>query len=132
MRWLAVILVVLLLGLQYRLWLGEGSLAQKTALERQVEEQGARIDVLAERNRILAEEVNGLKSGLDAIEERARTDLGMVKQDETFFLVVDSRVPERRDPPPLSLVEDDNVEDVVDSIPPPDLEPASAVPVPTP
>lgn len=132
MRWLVVILVVLLLGLQYRLWLGEGSLAQKTALERQVEEQGSRIDVLAERNRILAEEVNGLKSGLDAIEERARTDLGMVKQDETFFLVVDSRVPERRDPPPLSLVEDDNVEDVVDSIPPPDLEPATAVPVPTP
>jgi cell division protein FtsB len=129
MRWLVVILVVLLIGMQYRLWLGEGSLAQKTALERQVTEQGARIDVLAERNRILAEEVNGLKSGLDAIEERARTNLGMVKQDETFFLVVDSRVPARRDLP-LSLVEDDNVEDAVDSIPPADLEPASAEPPP--
>ena len=129
MRWLVGILVVLLLGLQYRLWLGEGSLAQKTGLERQVAEQAARIEVLAERNRVLAEEVAGLKSGLDAIEERARTDLGMVKQDETFFLVVDSNVPERRDAP-LPLVEDDNVEDVVDSIPPSDLEPATTEPAP--
>ena len=129
MRWLVTILVLLLVGLQYRLWLGEGSLAQKTGLERQVAEQAARIEVLAERNRVLAEEVAGLKSGLDAIEERARNDLGMVKQDETFFLVVDSNVPERRDPP-LSLTEDDNVEDVMDSIPPPDLEPATTEPAP--
>jgi len=134
MRWLVGILIVLLLGLQYRLWLGEGSLAQKTGLERQVAEQAARIEVLAERNRVLAEEVAGLKSGLDAIEERARTDLGMVKQDETFFLVVDSSVPERRDLP-LPLVEDDNVEgdhvdEVMDSIPPADLEPAATESVP--
>lgn len=134
MRWLVGILIVLLLGLQYRLWLGEGSLAQKTGLERQVAEQAARIEVLAERNRVLAEEVAGLNSGLDAIEERARTDLGMVKQDETFFLVVDSSVPERRDLP-LPLVEDDNVEgdhvdEVMDSIPPADLEPAATESVP--
>lgn len=129
MRWLVGVLLVLLIGLQYRLWLGEGSLAQKTALDRQVAEQAARIDMLAERNRVLAEEVAGLKSGLDAIEERARTDLGMIKQDETFFLVVDSNVPERRDSP-LPAAGDDGVEDVMDSIPPADLEPATSEPAP--
>ncbi len=124
MRWLVAILAVMLLGLQYRLWLGEGSLAQKANLERQVEEQIARNAELAERNRVLAEEVAGLKSGLEAIEERARADLGMIKQDETFFLVVDSRVPEPREFPTLRLTEDDNVEEVGESITPFDLEPA--------
>lgn len=122
MRWLMIILAVMLLGLQYRLWFGEGSLAQKAGLERQVEAQTARNEKLAERNRILTEEVIGLKSGFDAVEERARTDLGMIKEDETFFLVVDSQLGQRGKTPPSPRA--DNIEDdadaedeVADSIP---------------
>jgi len=103
MRWLVVTLAVLLLVLQYRLWFGEGSFAQKAGLERQ-------------------EEVAGLKSGLDAIEERARTDLGMIKQDETFFLVVDSRVKKREMTPSPQAesarrIERQREDDAADSIP---------------
>lgn len=119
MRWLVLVLVVVLLGLQYRLWFGEGSLAQKAGLEQQVAEQTARNERLAERNRVLAEEVTGLKSGLDAVEERARSDLGMIKEDETFFLVVDSELRQRREPaPPTPGPAGDGADDdVVDSIP---------------
>lgn len=122
MRWLVLTLAVLLLMLQYRLWFGEGSFAQKSGLERQVEEQAERNEVLVERNRVLMEEVEGLKSGLDAIEERARTDLGMIKQDETFFLVVDSRVKKREMAPSAQVesaqrVERQREDDAADSIP---------------
>lgn len=121
MRWLVVTLAVLLLVLQYRLWFGEGSFAQKEGLERQVQEQTERNEILAERNRVLMEEVTGLKSGLDAIEERARADLGMIKQDETFFLVVDSRVKKRELAPSpqaaAASMESLREEDAVDSIP---------------
>lgn len=123
MRWLVIILAVMLLGLQYRLWFGEGSFAQKAGLERQVQAQTARNEKLAERNRVLTEEVVGLKSGLDAVEERARTDLGMIKEDETFFLVVDSQLGQRGTPsaPPADSAgaerDADLEEEVVDSIP---------------
>lgn len=91
MRWIVGLLVLLLIGLQYRLWFGEGSLAQKTELERQLAEQRIRNEHLAERNHILAEQVAGLKSGLEAVEERARIDLGMIDEGETFYLVVEER-----------------------------------------
>jgi cell division protein FtsB len=91
MRWLIAVLVVLLLGLQYRLWIGEGSYAQRADLTRQLEQQKIRNARLEERNRILAEEVRALKSGTEAIEERARTDLGMVAEGETFYLVLEER-----------------------------------------
>ncbi len=94
MRWLIPILVVLLLGLQYRLWFGDNSLAHKTELTRKVEQQKARNKRLGERNRILAEEVEALRHEPDAIEERARAELGMIMEDERFFLVLDERHPE--------------------------------------
>ncbi|MAT51557.1 MAG: cell division protein FtsB [Porticoccaceae bacterium] len=122
-RWLLAVLILLLLVFQYRIWIGEGSLAQKVALQKQVEAQQSRNEILAERNRILAEEVEGLKSGLEAIEERARTDLGMIKQDETFFQVVDSRIKQGEEisaPPPAASGE----ADAADSLPPPvEMEP---------
>jgi len=99
--WLFYTLLFMLLGLQYRIWIGEGSLAQKVELSRAVQQQKSRNDRLEERNRILAEEVEGLRNSLDAIEERARTDLGMIKKNETFFLVLDKRrEPQRRPQPP--------------------------------
>lgn len=94
MRWLLVVLVLMLIGLQYRLWIGEGSLAQMAEIRQQLETQRHNNQEMAERNRILAQEVAGLKSGLEAVEERARKDLGMVARGETFYLVVDESRPE--------------------------------------
>ena len=89
MKILIAVLIILLIGLQYRLWIGEGSLAHRVELERKIEQQQAENDVLRERNRILSLEVEALKSGLDAVEERAREQMGMVKEGETFFMILD-------------------------------------------
>jgi cell division protein FtsB len=89
MRWLNIFLLLILLGLQYRLWVGAGSWANVAALNTQIEKQTQKNERLASRNQLLENEVVNLKSGLDAIEERARNDLGMIKRNETFYLVVD-------------------------------------------
>ena len=91
MKWMLGTLVVLLLTLQYRLWVSEGSLADVVRLERDIKIQQADNDRLRERNRILAIEVNDLKTGLDSVEERARNDIGMIKQNETFFMILDAK-----------------------------------------
>jgi cell division protein FtsB len=91
LRWLFFALLALQLIFLYRLFFGEGSYAQQVDLSRQVAQQKARNELLEERNRILAEEVEGLRDDPEAIEERARTDLGMVKAGETFFLVLEKR-----------------------------------------
>lgn len=88
MKWMLAILVIILLGLQYRLWVGDGSLAEVARLEREVSLQQAENDRLYERNQVLAVEVENLKTGLDSIEERARNDIGMIKKNETFFMVL--------------------------------------------
>ena len=77
MKILLAILIVLFTALQYRLWIAEGSWADVTRLDRDIRAQG------------LAVEVDELKEGLDSIEERAREDLGMIRDGETFFMVVD-------------------------------------------
>lgn len=89
MRALNIFLLVLLTGLQYRLWVGQGSWAQIAALKRDIARQQTHNDHLLARNRMLEGEVRSLKSGLEAIEEHARVDLGMIKRGETFYLVVD-------------------------------------------
>ena len=89
MRWLIVVLVILLLGLQARLWVGEGSLAHKSELDRKLREQQLENERLQKRNVILARDVESLKTNLDAIEEKARQNLGLIKQDEVFYLVTD-------------------------------------------
>jgi len=115
MRWLFIGLVFLLLVFQYRLWFGEGSFAQQVQLSRQVEQQKSRNALLAERNRILAEEVEGLREDPGAIEERARTDLGMIKEDESFFLVLEKRreVKQPKELPPPPPVEEDEPRDAM-------------------
>ena len=87
MKWLLLILVVLLVALQYRLWRGEGSMAQSNYLEKEIMQQQAENDRMRERNRILDVEVQDLKLGADSVEERARNDIGMIKKDETFFMI---------------------------------------------
>jgi cell division protein FtsB len=89
MRWLLWLLIVLLLLLQYRLWVGDGSLAEVWGLYRQVEMQRLENQHLLERNQALEAEVKDLKQGLDAIEERAREELGMIKDNETFYQIID-------------------------------------------
>jgi cell division protein FtsB len=91
MKWLMLVLIVLLSYLQYRLWIGDGSLAHAHRLEKDIKKQQSEIDRMRERNRILDVEVEELKTGLDTIEERARNDIGLIKKDETFFIVLDEK-----------------------------------------
>ena len=86
---LTVLLVVLLGWLQYRLWLGQGSLQEYHQLDLAVDSRSAEINARRERNKHLRAEVDDLREGKQAMEERARTDLGMIKKGETFFLVVE-------------------------------------------
>jgi cell division protein FtsB len=87
MKWLIAVLLIFFVGLQYRLWWGEGSFAQAKKLERDIKQQQAENDRMRERNRILDVEVQDLKLGADSVEERARNDIGMIKKDETFFMI---------------------------------------------
>jgi cell division protein FtsB len=89
-RLLTLILVVLIAALQYPLWLGKGSWLRVWDLSRQIEQQRASNDKLKARNDSLDAEVRDLKQGYAAIEERARSELGMVKQDEVFYQVMQS------------------------------------------
>ena len=85
MRLLALALVVLIAAIQSPLWFGKGGWLRVWDLDRQVEAQRETNTRLAARNTTLDAEVKDLKQGYDAIEERARSELGMVKQDELFF-----------------------------------------------
>jgi cell division protein FtsB len=87
-RIMAGLLAVVLMLLQYRIWASPDGMREVWRLEQAIEVQTAENTRLASRNRTLAAEVRDLKEGRKAIEERARTDLGMVKTNETFFQVV--------------------------------------------
>ncbi|MFT7223513.1 MAG: cell division protein FtsB [Cellvibrionaceae bacterium] len=94
-KWIIALLALVLIGLQYRLWVGEGSIAQQVDLQRKIEQYQAENEALRERNRILAMEVEALKNGLEAVEERAREDMGMIREGETFYLIVDPERPRK-------------------------------------
>ena len=84
MRWLLFVLIVFVLFLQYRLWVGEGSLAHRHALQNEISSQQKKNEALRKKNSILASEVKNL-----SVEERARKDLGMIKDGETFYMVIE-------------------------------------------
>ena len=91
MKYIITVIILLIVHLQYRLWVGDGSIAQ-------IKEYQARLDVLKqktkekkERNDALYAEVLDLRKGQEAIEERARDELGMVKEKETFFQVIEEK-----------------------------------------
>ena len=88
MRVLIAILLVLLLLLQFKLWLGEGGVAEVSRIEERVELQLKENEVLAQRNNELEAEVEDLRERLEAVEERARNELGLIKDDEEFYQVV--------------------------------------------
>jgi cell division protein FtsB len=81
----------MLVLLQYRLWIGNGSLTEVHHLEQEKQSILEENESLKERNYSLAAEVLDLKQGLDAIEERARSEMGMIKKDETFYQLVDAQ-----------------------------------------
>ena len=87
MRWLALVFVLLIAALQYPMWLGKGGWLQVRELGKSVEVQQAANANLKARNDALDAEVRDLKTGSEAIEERARSELGMVRPDEVFFQV---------------------------------------------
>ena len=88
MKILIAVLLVILIGLQYKLWFGDGSLSEVVQLNRELEIQKNKLQALEERNRILEAQVLDLQNGLDAFEEKARNDLGMIKQGETFIQLI--------------------------------------------
>jgi len=88
MKWLAAALGIVLLLLQHRLWMSADGVREVSRLEAAVARQQADNAQLSERNKQLAAEVRDLKSGVTALEERARSDLGMIAANETFYQVV--------------------------------------------
>ncbi len=93
MRVLTLIFVILIALLQYPLWLGKGSWLRVWDLNRQITEQKAANTALKTRNDAVDAEVRDLKQGYAAIEEHARSELGMVKHDEVFYQVLQSDIP---------------------------------------
>ncbi len=85
------LLLMAFVFLQLRLWTGDGSLAEVWQLRGEIDKQQQENYVLSERNRRLTAEVKDLKEGLEAVEERARSQLGMIKKDETFYLIIDEK-----------------------------------------
>lgn len=93
MKFVTLILVLLLGALQYRLWMGNGSLTEVHHLEQNRQALQDEIRQLQERNQALAAEVNDLKHGNEAIEERARTEMGMIKKNEVFYQIIEQQPP---------------------------------------
>lgn len=83
------LLLVVILSLQARLWTGQGSLAHVSGLKEQVELRTAANESKMQRNEILKAEIKDLREGLEAVEDIARSELGLIKKGETFFLLVE-------------------------------------------
>mgnify|MGYP000632397055 CR=1 FL=1 len=88
-RILLLSLLTLLAVLQYRMWFGEANILELSTLRSAIDEQSSKNDKLLLRNHQLEAEVKDLRKGLVAIEERARSELGMVKPNETFYQLID-------------------------------------------
>jgi cell division protein FtsB len=90
MRLFTAVLLILLLLLQYRLWFGKNSVPDYLTLKQRLLEQKEANEKLRQRNKLLFADTDDLKLGLEAIEERARNELGMIKDNETFFRLIPS------------------------------------------
>ena len=89
LRWVALVLVLLLIALQVKLWSGNGGVHEVETLRAAVKKQGEDNDRLTQRNQALGADVNDLKHGDQAVEARARAELGLIKPGETFYQVVE-------------------------------------------
>ena len=91
LRLIIVVLLMFFIGLQYRLWIGQGSWEEIVSLEKDIEQQQTTNERLQSRNQILENEVKDLKSGKDSVEERARSELGLIKEGETLYILADKK-----------------------------------------
>jgi cell division protein FtsB len=98
MKWLAIALGVVIAILQYRLWLSDSGVRELARMQGAVTQQRAQNGALVERNRQLAAEVRDLKTGMAALEERARSELGMIASNETYYQVVPAKTDVPRAP----------------------------------
>ena len=96
MRLLTLLLIILLAALQYRLWFGQNSVADYFRQQQELRSQLASNQELLKRNRLLKADVTDLQQGLEAIEERARNELGLIRDDEVFFRLFSQRDTEAR------------------------------------
>jgi cell division protein FtsB len=92
-KYLPHILITLLIAIQYPLWIGKGSWLRVWDMSKQVDQQKEKNATFASRNAGLDAEVRDLKQGIDAVEERARVEFGMVKPDETFYQIIEKSKP---------------------------------------
>lgn len=89
MRPIFIILIISLVILQHKLWLGDGNVIQLIQLEKKVEEHRLENDKLASRNRAMEADIKELKMGDQALEEQARYELGMIKEGEVYYQFMD-------------------------------------------
>jgi len=90
LKLIVAILFLLLIWLQYKLWLGDGGIPEVLELEQEIDTVQTEVNTLQERNQALNAEVMDLKKGIEAIEERARSEMGMIRKDEIYYQVIDS------------------------------------------
>lgn len=96
MKIIAFVLLFLLIWLQYKIWLQDGGIPEVIQLQQEVGEVKTEVQQLQERNLSLDAEVKDLKKGLDAIEERARSEMGMIKKGEVYYQVIEPKQAEGR------------------------------------
>lgn len=89
MRWVSLLLLLLLAGLQYHLWWGEGGRLELRRLQQQAQDYQRENSILRERNATLARQVMDLKAGQTVLEQRAREELGLTRKDEVYYQFVD-------------------------------------------
>ena len=89
MKIITFVLLFLLIWLQYKIWLQDGGIPEVVQLQQELTEVKTEVQQLQERNSSLDAEVKDLKKGLDAIEERARSEMGMIKQGEVYYQVIE-------------------------------------------
>lgn len=90
MKIFRILLIIVLIGLHYRLWFGDNAYSEHLAMTAKVEELKQANEALRLRNKIMMADIKDLKSGLDAIEEKARNELGLIKENEVFYRIVPS------------------------------------------
>jgi cell division protein FtsB len=98
LRWVALVLLLILIGLQFKLWSSHGGMSEVAGLRAAVKKQSDENDKLTLRNQALAADVNDLKHGEQAVEARARGELGLIKPGETFYQVVPKSASSTADP----------------------------------
>lgn len=91
MKIIAIVLLLLFFWLQYKIWLQDGGIPEVVQLQQEVADVKVEVQMLQERNASLDAEVKDLKKGLDAIEERARSEMGMIKEGELYYQVIEPK-----------------------------------------